>query len=421
MLVAVLDRGHPLDQALAQDPILTGLDARDRGLAHVMLRTVLRRRRQLDALIDGAMERPLAKSAARTRHILGLGLAQMVFLGTPAHAAVALSVALAAEHKASRPFKGLINAVLRRLAREAPARIDAQAQEAGRLNTPDWLYAQWRQDFGADRAARIADAHLAEPPLDLTIKDRGAAAAWADRLGGTLVPTGSVRLTRPGPVPELAGFSDGAWWVQDAAAALPAMLLGDVAGKTVLDMCAAPGGKTAQLASLGAVVTALDSDADRLARVSENLARLSLTATVMEADATAYRPDQPFDAVLLDAPCGATGTIRRHPDLPWRRRHGDDGRLRVVQARLLDAALDLVRPGGLVVYATCSLDMREGEDQIAALLDRRRDVARQPVTDQDVPGLSDAVTETGELRLLPCHWAVQGGMDGFFISRLRRG
>ncbi|MCW5752623.1 MAG: RsmB/NOP family class I SAM-dependent RNA methyltransferase [Alphaproteobacteria bacterium] len=414
-LQAVLERGRPLDEALARALAGAGLEARDRGFLRLLLATALRRLGQIDALVGALLARPLPRTAGAARAALRLGAAQLLFLATPAHAAVHGAVA---SIDADSPYRGLVNAVLRRLAREGAALT--AAQDAPRLNTPDWLWESWSAAYGEAACRAIATAHLAEPPLDLSLK--GAAGDWAARLHGRLLPTGSLRITEGGPVEELPGFAEGAWWVQDAAAALPARLLRVRPGERVLDLCAAPGGKTAELAAAGAVVTALDRSGPRLARLRDNLGRLGLEARVIEADAADYRPVALSDAVLLDAPCSATGTIRRHPDVPWIKRPADLGRLAALQDRLLAAAARMLRPGGRLVYCVCSLQPEEGPLRIASFLAGPLGAAfrRDPVRTEELPGLAEAIDDAGDLRTLPCHWAEAGGMDGFYAARLLR-
>jgi 16S rRNA (cytosine967-C5)-methyltransferase len=349
------------------------------------------------------------------RDLLRLATAQLLFLGTPPHAAVATAVDLASLIGQGH-YKGLANAVLRRVAAEGPDRL--AGQDAPRLATPDWLWESWRAAYGEATARAIAEAHLAEPPLDLSV--RGEPDPWAERLGGVVLPTGSVRLAHAGPVAQLPGYADGQWWVQDAAATLPARLLGAVAGRRVADLCAAPGGKTAQLAAAGAQVAAVDLSERRLARVGGNLDRLGLSAELIAADAAAWTPDAPFEAVLLDAPCTATGTIRRHPDIPHLKRPADMAEMAALQGRLLDNAVRLLAPGGLLVYATCSLQPEEGEAQIDRLLADGAPVEPVPVAADELPGLPAALADRGTVRTLPCHWPEFGGLDGFFIARLRK-
>jgi 16S rRNA (cytosine967-C5)-methyltransferase len=330
----------------------------------------------------------------------------------PDHAAVDLSVRLASGPRNGR-YAGLINAVLRRVTREGRERYEAIDPA---LDTPDWLRERWRASYGDAVAAAIMQAHRAEPPLDLTAKSDPA--HWAEALGGTLLPSGTIRVATGGNVTALLGFAEGAWWVQDAAASIPVRLLGNVTGKHVADLCAAPGGKTAQLASNGAKVLAVDRSPKRMERLRDNLARLSLTADIVVADATEWSGG-PFDAVLLDAPCTATGTIRRHPDLPWQKRPEDLASLASLQSRLLDRAAELTKPGGLLVYATCSLEPEEGERQVEGFLARHGDFTLAPIAATEVPGFEEALTSQGWLRILPCHLE-QGGCDGFFAARLRR-
>jgi len=411
----ILDHGATVDQTAAEHPAWTGLAPRDRAFARLLLATTLRRLGEIDRILAERLAKGPPPGAARALAALRLGVAQLVYLGTPAHAAVATTVALL-EGGPEQGLRGLVNAVLRRLAEHPPRRLDAV--EAGRLDTPGWLYRGWVAAYGAETAAAIAAAHLVEAPLDLSVV--GDADAWALRLGATLLPTGSLRLAVAGPVAALPGYGEGGWWVQDAAAALPARLLGPVAGLRVIDLCAAPGGKTAQLAAHGARVTAVDRSPARLARVGDNLRRLGLDAELVEADATAWRPAEPADAVLLDAPCTATGTIRRHPDILRRRRPEDTALMAALQDRLLDAAAAMVRPGGLVVYATCSLEPAEGPERVAAALARGLPLARAPLRPEEIPGLPEAATPAGDLRTLPSFWPAEGGMDGFFAARLRR-
>jgi 16S rRNA (cytosine967-C5)-methyltransferase len=390
------------------------LAPRDRGFARLLVATTLRRLGQIDRIVDGCLDKPLPRRAAAVRQLLRLGICQLLFLGTPPHAAVDTTVDLMTARGGEAGFKGLINAILRRVDRERAAWLEADPS----LNTPAWLWESWVAAYGVERARAIAAAHLREPPLDLTPKSD--AAAWRDRLSATLLPTGTLRLPLDGPIESLPGFAEGAWWVQDAAAALPARLLGDVAGKRVVDLCAAPGGKTAQLAAAGADVIAVDRSSPRLQRLRANLTRLHLLATTAVADATAWRPEPAADAVLLDAPCSATGTIRRHPDVPWLKRPTDVAKLVALQARLLQAAVAMIRPGGLIVFCTCSLQPEEGPAQIAALLRDGPPVERLPIRPSEVGGLDSLIDSNGDLRTLPCHLSEQGGIDGFYAARLRR-
>ena len=414
-LETVLEDGRPLTTVLDADRRLAVLAPRDRAFAFNMVVTALRRLGQIDAAIAACMERPLPATAGTVRAILRLGAVQLLFLRTPPHAAVATAVDQARLRRQDR-FAGLINAVLRRLVREGDALI--AGQDAPRLNTPDWLWRAWETAYGANTARAIAAAHLIEPPLDITVRDD--LPGWAARLGAHTLPTGSLRLTNAGPIESLPGYTAGAWWIQDAAAAIPARLLGDIQGKTVIDLCAAPGGKTAQLVAAGARVIAVDRDNARLVRLAANLARLGLTAETVAADVTRWRPSARAATVLLDAPCTATGTIRRHPDIRWTRRPGDVANLAAIQQSMLAAAADMVAPGGTLVYCVCSLEPAEGSHRIAAFLDGGTPFARQPLEPSEVGGLTEIIDTAGDLRSLPCHMQDAGGMDGFYACRLTR-
>jgi 16S rRNA (cytosine967-C5)-methyltransferase len=418
----VLRRNRPLDGELdgaEAHPGLPALADRDRALVRMLAATVLRRLGTLRHMLKQFLDSGFPKDAPRVEAVLLIGAAQILFLNVPDHAAVDLSVRLVQADRRAARYPGLVNAVLRRVTREGPALI-AELDPAA-LDTPDWLLARWRRAFGNETAAAIARAHGHEPPLDLTVK--GDAESWAARLRGRVLPTGTVRTAAHGAISLLPGYPEGAWWVQDAAAALPARLLGDIAGKNVADLCAAPGGKTAQLAFAGAKVTAVDRSANRLARVRENLARLGLAAETVTADATEWQAG-PFDAVLVDAPCSSTGTIRRHPDVAWLKREADVTQLADLQRRLLDRAVALTRPGGVLVYCTCSLEPEEGEGQIEALLAREARVRRLPLNPADVAGVAEFISPAGDLRTLPCHWPDpdprMAGLDGFFAARLER-
>jgi 16S rRNA (cytosine967-C5)-methyltransferase len=412
----VLGEGRLLDDALAESRDLATLQPRDRAFVRVLAATTLRRLGQIDGLVDHCLDRPLKAKQAEVKTLLRLGACQLMFLDTPAHAAVDSTVALA-RGAALGGYRGLVNAVLRRLTREGAAIRDGQ--DAATLNTPAWLWESWRAAYGEATARRIAEAHLKDPPLDLTVK--ADLEAWAERLGAVRLPTGSLRLAPgAGEVARLDGYQAGAWWVQDAAAALPVRLLGELAGRSVIDLCAAPGGKTAQLAAAGARVTAVERDPKRLGRLQDNLGRLGLAARGVSADAATWRPSEPADAVLLDAPCSATGTLRRHPDIAWLKRAKDLPSLAALQDRLLTAAVEMVRPGGLLVYATCSLQPEEGQQRIAALLATGAPVERMPLAASELGGPAELITAQGELRTLPCHLAELGGLDGFYACRLRR-
>jgi 16S rRNA (cytosine967-C5)-methyltransferase len=415
VLVAVLDAHRPLENALAQAPAFAALAGRDRAFARAITSTTLRRLGGIDAVLSRFIARSLPGSARFARALLRSGAAQLLVLGTPAHAAVSEAVDLAQADRGAAPYAKLVNAVLRRVATEGPALFAAQPAGA---DLPSWLFARWCAAYGADGAADIALALQREPPLDLTVKhDPGR---WAKELGGTVLPTGSVRLP-PGAhaVDALPGYAEGAWWVQDAAAALPARLFGEAAGKRVLDLCAAPGGKTLQLANAGARVTAVDASARRLRRLEENLARTSLDAEIVVADALAYAPAAPFDVVLLDAPCTATGTLRRRPDVAWSKTPADIATLAQLQTRLIAAAGRMLGPGGRLIYCVCSLEPEEGEGAVKGAL-AGAVLAPDPIAPGEVPGLpAEALTAEGAVRTLPSMWPEAGGMDGFYIARMQ--
>ena len=421
VVVEVLRSRAALDDVFARLAAQAALPPRDEALARAIAVVLFRR---FGTLRRALLER-LAKGwpgDERFAALLAIGAAQILFLDVPDHAAVDTAVRLAAGDKRLKPFVSLANAVLRRIARERRSILDGS--DALGDDTPDWLARRWTERFGAAGARAIAEAHRRGAALDLTV--RGDPHAWAERLGGVVLPTGSVRLPAGGiPVRELPGYGDGAWWVQDAAAALPARLVAPRPGERIADLCAAPGGKTAQLASAGARVLAVDRSARRLQRLAENMARLGLSVETTAADVLGLPDESVFDAVLLDAPCTATGTIRRHPDVAWTKRDADIGQLADLQRRLLDKAAALVRPGGRLVYCTCSLEPEEGADQAEAFRPRHPHFACVPVESGEIGGLADLVTGTGDLRTLPCHSPVAGegrggGLDGFFAVRWRR-
>ena len=397
-----------------------GLDAADAGLARAIAITAFRRLGTIQHAINARLERGSPRNSGPFEPIMVAAAAQILFLDVPDHAAVDLAIRHLHEDPRSSRYVALGNALLRRLARERDA-ILAEADADLFLDMPDWLAESWREAYGEATAAAIARSHRDEPPLDLSVKEN--AAEWAERLDGLLLPTGSVRLRERGALTAMPGFDEGAWWVQDAAAALPALLLAPKPGERVADLCAAPGGKTAQLAAMGASVTAVDRSGPRLRRLRENLTRLGLTAEIVTRDAALWQAE-PFDAVLLDAPCSATGTIRRHPDVAWTKSPEDRDKLAALQARLLEAAARLTKPGGRLVYCTCSLEPQEGEEQIAAFLAENPDFRRQPITPDEIGGVSGAIDANGDLRTLPHQLAGDtgrlSGWAGFYACRMIR-
>ena len=413
LIGAVLRRKRPLDDAIEESAAMHQLAGRDRAFARLLVATVLRRLGQIDALIAQCLNVPLAPRAMLVQDILRLGVAQLLFLRTPPHAAVATSVDLA-QSRGFVSHKGLVNAVLRRLSIEGPERIETQ--DAPRLNTPDWLWQSWSRAYGEPTARAVATAHLKEAPLDLSL--RNDAETWGAALEGVLLPTGTLRRAAGGALATLPGYAEGAWWVQDAAAALPARLFGDVADRDVIDLCAAPGGKTAQLATAGARVTAVDRSPRRLERLAANVKRLDLAVEAVGADALTWRPPRPAEAVLLDAPCSTTGAIRRHPDVPHLKSPEDVARLSMVQENLLLAAIDMLRPGGMLVYCTCSLESEEGPERIESLLHSGAPVARIGIEADEIGAEPEWITPEGDLRTLPCHFHAYDGIDGFYCARL---
>jgi 16S rRNA (cytosine967-C5)-methyltransferase len=425
ILDGVLRRARPLDEQLDGRSAHVGLAHladRDRALVRRIVAGVLRRLGALRHIVGTCLDRGVPRDAPRTETALLIGAAQILLLGGPAHAAVDLSVRLVQADRRAARYAGLVNAVLRRLAREGLPRFAALDLA---LDTPEWLMRRWTDAYGEDVARAIAAANATEPALDLTVKHD--AAEWAAKLRGRVLPTGSVRILPHGPVPLMPGFGEGAWWVQDAAAALPARLFGDVTGLSVADLCAAPGGKTLQLAQAGARVTAVDRSEPRLGRLRDNLQRCGLAAEVVAADAAADAAEWsggPFDAVLIDAPCSSTGTIRRHPDIAWLKRAADLTALTALQRRLLERAIGLTRPGGTIVFCTCSLEPEEGEQVIAGVLADHPEIRRKPISLNEINGLDELITPLGDLRTLPCHWADPdprfAGLDGFYAARLER-
>jgi 16S rRNA (cytosine967-C5)-methyltransferase len=422
LLSGVLDEGRTFDSLLDPQSGLAdyrALPDRDRRLAHAIAAMALRRHGETTAILSGLIARPPGKRTGPLMRIIEVAAAQVLFMGIADHAAVSTALDQIGADHAARHFKGLANAVLRRLARERDALLSGLDEP--RLATPDWLWARWTAVYGETTARAIAGAHLVEPGLDLSVKSDPD--GWAARLGGIVLPTGSVRLIPGGPVDALPGFAEGAWWVQDAAAAIAPRLLGEVRGLRVADLCAAPGGKTAALALAGAKVTAVDVSADRLKRLAANLDRLGLAAETIDADILDWEPKERSDAVLLDAPCTATGTIRRHPDIQWLKREADVRSLADVQARMIDRAAKFLRPGGLLVYCTCSLEPEEGEAQLASAL-AGGTWGLVPVMPEEVAGMAAIITPQGAVRTLPSHMPHDNprlaGLDGFFMMRLRK-
>ena len=424
VLDAVLVQRRGMDDSLElafSSERYQGLEQRDKGFARLLVITVLRHRHQLQKIIDGLLERPLKARATRANLILLMGAAQLLKLSAPAHAVIDTAVNLCRQDRSTGGFDRLTNAVLRRVAK--PETHDQLAAMPATTNYPDWMIQRWQDAYGAEATNNIATACLAEAPLDISIKSD--AAAWTEKLAGVALATGSIRRKNDGRIEDLPGYEDGAWWVQDAAAALPVQLLGDLQGKKVADLCAAPGGKTAQLAAGGANVVAVDVSRKRLQRVKQNLARLQLSADLQVADAAAWPDDgsdADFDAVLVDVPCTATGTIRRHPDIIHLKQAEDVGKLSELQGKILANAARLVKSGGALLYCTCSLEPEECERQIETFLAAHSEFVRQPINSSEVGGQSELLTNDGDLRTMPYHFGdlEDGlrGLDGFYACRL---
>lgn len=402
-------------------PAIT-FDTRDLSLVRSIVTVSLRRRGTIKHALDRFLEKGIPAKAATLESILITGAAQILFLDIPDHSAVDLAVRCAKQTATTAPFAGLVNAVLRNIIRN---RDELLAPDDPFADTPQWLVNRWSKQYGRPTAEKIALAHSQEPGVDLSVRDDPH--DWAARLEAIVMPGESVRLKNKTAITELEGYDDGAWWVQDCSARLPVVLLNPQSGEKIADLCAAPGGKTAQLAAAGAQVTAVDRSAQRLKRLIANLQRLQLDADIRASDALQFSGG-PFDAVLLDAPCTSTGTIRRHPEIAWNKRQDDLAALATLQGKLLDQACTLLKSGGRLIYCTCSLEFDEGEQQIAALLRRNPDMTRDVITRAEIshkaPGLEESVTELGELRLLPYFLPHEeprlSGTDGFFIARLLR-
>lgn len=418
VLGAVLRNRHPLDDAFNNHPRLSDLSSRDRAFARLLATTVVRRLGEIDGVLTSFLDKPPRGKREGALDVLRLGAAQLLFLETPAHAAVATSVALA-KTAGFEGLAGLVNAVLRRVAAEGQRRLGAL--DADPLTLPKWLWNKLVEAYGEEEVRAITRVQRADPPLDLSLRDPAQALRWAEQLEAALLPNGSLRLPAgTGDIRRLPGFADGAWWVQDAAASLPARLLAPQPGEAVADLCAAPGGKTLQIAAAGAEVLAVELHAKRLELIQENLVRTGLSAACVVADGSLWQPPHPLDAVLLDAPCSATGTLRRHPDVALHRRPEELDGLLKLQDSLLANAVKLLKPGGRLVYSVCSLLPEEGAARIQALLDKGAPLQIEAASPEDFGLPAEAADASGALRTRPSFWSEKGGMDGFYICRLRR-
>ncbi|WP_035007869.1 RsmB/NOP family class I SAM-dependent RNA methyltransferase [Candidatus Bartonella washoeensis] len=428
LLGAVLDKRASLSGLTDNEhghPQYLGLLHRDRLLCRAILGAALRHRGQITAALSHFLSRPLPPQAFSLQHLLHISAAQILYLDIPDHAAIDLAVRVAKIDPRIRRFSGVVNALLRNLARE----VDVLRQQAPVIEgVPAWFGQLLVSTYGAEKADQILAMQSIEPPLDLTVKSDSI--GWAKRLGGVVLPNNSVRLSSLDcAVSDLPGYKEGAWWVQDFAAALPVCLLGNVRGKQVADLCASPGGKTAQLALQGADVTAVELSANRLKRLKENMERLHFSVRTWQGDVKNFHPDQLFDAVLLDAPCSSTGTIRRHPDILWTKSMDDVIKLAALQYDLLLAAITLVKKGGRIVFSNCSLAREEGEDLVDKILSIRHDIVLEPICKEEMGALAHLLSFAGTLRTTPadfCHEnfyaerKVLLGMDGFFAARFRK-
>lgn len=419
LLKQVLVQKQPLDQVMDRHDDFRALEPRDRTFARMLVSTVLRYKGVMDVLLNRLQDEPRDIRPESLKLILYLGIAQILYMNVADHAAIDTSNRLAESENMPKK-KAFVNALLRRLQREHQELM--KKIDIVKSAVPEWLLGTWVQDYGLKAAADITQALLAEAPLDITVKSEDETHYWAGEFGASTLSTGSLRLLENPGVQSMPGFDNGSWWVQDASAALPAKLLSNVKGKKVVDLCAAPGGKTAQLAAAGAQVIALDRSAKRLERLTQNMQRLNFEEIieVVVSDGAVWQPEESVDAVLLDAPCSATGTIRRHPEVMHLKSLQDVEQLANLQMRLLNNSAKMLKRGGILIYCTCSLQKEEGEQQIELFLENNKEFVRVPVLPEEIGGLNDAITQQGDVRILPYFMATQGGMDGFFISRLVR-
>ncbi len=416
IISAVIDKKTSLDGMLDAEngnPAYRALSLADRALVRAIVNTALRHLPRIEAALSMLLDGPLPQGARSLHHVMVVGATQMLYLDVPDHSAVDLAVEQAHRDPRNKRFVKLVNAVLRRLGREKNDVLQA-------ISTvpvlPEWFFSRLAEVYGAEVVSRMAEAQLIPSVIDVTVKSDPD--LWAQKLNGTVMPNGSVRLQSfEGSVAALEGFDEGEWWVQDFSASMPVRLMGDLSGKRVADLCAAPGGKTAQLILAGAEVTALDQSGNRLKRLRENLDRLKLKADTVESNMLKFQTDDLFDAVLLDAPCSSTGTLRKHPDVCWTKDTQDIAKLAALQEQMLRHAITLVKPGGMVVFSNCSLDPSEGEDMVAKVLKSEPGLGRVPVSPEDFPGLEAAINADGDLRTTPDMF---GGVDGFYAAVLRK-
>ena len=407
ILQKVLRKGRPLDEE--RERWLIGLDPRDRAFVHNLVATSLRKLGGIETILKECLDRPLKGESLTAQDILILGTAQILFTRVAVHAAVNETVDLA-----PKPFKGLVNAVLRKIIREQE-RFLTIANDP-KFAFPSWLWQNWKEIYGEETARLMVDASLKEAPLDITVKNNPE--EWAEKLNAIILPSGSLRINQPeGAIENLPGYTEGQWWIQDASGALAVGLLGDIKDKKALDMCAAPGGKTAQLLANGAIVTAIDRAENRIRRFNSNMERLSYQPETIICDAEEFTSAEKFNIILLDAPCSSTGTIRRHPDIIWHKNANDVSKLVNLQKNLLNKAISLLNPGGILLYCVCSLQKEEGEEQIRQFLTANSQIERIAIGSSEI-FCPQAINAEGDLRILP-HY-IENGWDGFFMARLRK-
>ena len=419
ILRAVLERKQSFNESLFKnfDPqLIAKLSVQDRGFAWAIAATVLKRKGQIDALLEKYLKHSLPQRARGVEFILRIGIGELLFLKNSPHAVVSTAQEVAKTEKGLTKYTGLINALLRRVSREGESLLEKEIFPI--LNIPEWIDDRWQQNYGSDEVQRIANAITEEAALDITVKSDPE--LWSEKLGGTILPTGSIRVKTSEKINDLTGYQDGEWWVQDAATALPVRLLGDIQGQRVLDLCAAPGGKTLQLVTSGAKVTAVDISSSRLKRFYENISRVGAKVEVVNEDILKWEPDLKWPVIILDAPCSSTGTVRRHPDVFYLKSEHDINELAALQKNFLAKAIDWLEPNGTLLYCTCSLEPEEGKDLIADFLSGQRNFKAVQFDAARIGNQDQFITADGALTTLPSHWPKLGGLDGFFAQAIQK-